>query len=323
MTTATMEAPDTQATPATVFHRRPRCRRHAVIGYKGGAGKSTCVLCVAEAAAKRGLSVLVIETDAQANATRRFQAFDINRPTIADVLHPRRPVPIMQAVNVCGWGRAEEAETGENPYPWAQYIHVVQGPSMEHLAAGAEPLEDRAGEAHLSGSEQRLAIAMQGIPEGVYDLILFDTAPRLDHMLDMVLAALNGEDDGLWLAINPEYDSIEGGIKFIQHVNKVRQALHVPYLQVDGALVINARASNPLHASVMEQLPGFFAPYDVPVHMDALLPRHDTYPTASHEGLPVAAFPELHRRRSVGNGQPPLPSFNERMETMSGVIIGE
>jgi cellulose biosynthesis protein BcsQ len=321
MTTATLEAPHTQPAPDTVFHRRPRCRRHGVIGYKGGAGKTTCVLCAAETAAKRGQNVLVVDTDAQANASRRLQAFDTERPTIADVLHPKRPVPIMQAVTVCGWGLAEQEETGEHPYPWAQRIHVVQGPSMAHRAAGAEQMEDRAAEAHLTGADNRLAAAMHGVPEGIYDLVLFDTAPRLDHVLNMVLKCLDGEDDGLWLALNPEYDSIEGGIKFIEHVNTHRANLGVPYLTVDGALVINARESNPLHASVLEQLPQFFGPYEVPVYLDQLLPRHDTYQTVSHEGQPVAAFPELHRRRSVGGGQPPRPSFNERMETMSGVMI--
>lgn len=305
-----------EAAPAA-FQRRSRCRRHAFIGYKGGAGKTTCVVCVAEAAAQRYMNVLVIDMDGQANATRRLQAFDHQRPTLADVLHPTSPVPITDAMTVCGWGAAEQAETGENPYPWAERIHVVQAPSLTQINGGCEQLETRIEESHLRGAVNRLRVAMNGIPQSAYDLVLIDTAPAMSHGLDMVLAALDDPDDRLWIVTNPLFDAIEGGLKFHGHVYRNREMLLVPHLEVAGVIVNDYLPSSEVHAEVYHQIPGMF-PAPVLPHY---LPRHRRWDEVCNNGLPVAAYPELHKRRYVTKGEPPLPSFVERMEAMTGAII--
>lgn len=305
--------PTTDPTDTTAPPRPPRARRHAVIGYKGGSLKTTCIQCTAESAAARGRNVLVIDTDPQANVTRRLRAHDTDRPTLADVLHPRQPVPITDAITVCGWPDVE----------WAPRIHVVQAPSMAHISTGCEQLEFRVQEAHLPGSEHRLRIAMKDIPDGHYDLVLIDTAPSMGHGLDLVLSALNnpghgdGDGDRLWLGVNPTYDSIEGGLKFVRHVHTYRDNLSVPHLDIAGVIATNVRLSNPLHASVLDQMPdsfpGLVSPY--------VLPRHDRLEEVHHEALPVALYPELHRKRWPGKGAAPIPSFKESMDNMTGVII--
>jgi cellulose biosynthesis protein BcsQ len=305
--TAVLDPPAaTDEQEATVFHRRARCRRHAFIGYKGGTAKSTCVLCTAEAAARRGLNVLVVDTDPQANATRRFRAEDPDRPTLADVLHHTHPVPITDAMTVCGWDTE-----------WAARIHVVQAPSMAHLQAGAEQLEARLQEAHITGAVNRLRLALLGIPEGVYDLVLFDTAPNMGHGFDMVLAAMDDPDDKLWLCINPEFDSLMGGLKFQAHVRRNRALLGVDHLDVAGVLLTIVSPSDPLHASVLEQIDGTFPGLVVPDY----LPEHKRMRRAAHEALPVEGMPELHRRRWTAKGEPPTPSFADRMELMTGAVI--
>lgn len=301
---ATMPHPE-----PTVFERRPRCRRHAVIGYKGGTGKTTCVLCTAEQAAKRGKNVLVVDTDGQGNATRRLQANDMNRPTLADVLHYDNPVPITDAVVPCGWDTEE--------FPWAARIHVVQAPSNAHMDAGCEMLETRAEESHRPGAHNRLRIAMLGVPEGHYDLVLFDTAPNMGHGLDMVLAALDDQDDRLWLCVNPLLDSILGGQRFVHHVIKYRDLLGVPHLDIASVLVNDYRPSLEVHAQVYPTIPDAFSHPVAPEY----LPRADRWHEVCNNGMPVAAYPELHRRDYREKGKPPLPSFVDRMEAMTGVII--
>jgi chromosome partitioning protein len=60
-------------------------RRVAVTIFKGGTGKSTVAVNVAIGLARRGRSVLVVDLDAQANATQMLGAGDA-RPTIREVL---------------------------------------------------------------------------------------------------------------------------------------------------------------------------------------------------------------------------------------------
>jgi chromosome partitioning protein len=63
-------------------------RRVAVAIFKGGTGKSTIAVNVAVAFARRGKSVLVVDLDAQANASHMLGAAGAN-PTIRDVLVER------------------------------------------------------------------------------------------------------------------------------------------------------------------------------------------------------------------------------------------
>ena len=65
-------------------------RRVAVAIFKGGTGKSTVAVNVAVGLARRGRRVLVVDLDAQANASQMLGAAD-GRPTIREVLVDRVP----------------------------------------------------------------------------------------------------------------------------------------------------------------------------------------------------------------------------------------
>lgn len=65
-------------------------RRVAVAIFKGGTGKSTVAVNVAVGLARRGRQVLVVDLDAQANATHMLGAAEA-RPTLREVLIDRIP----------------------------------------------------------------------------------------------------------------------------------------------------------------------------------------------------------------------------------------
>jgi chromosome partitioning protein len=65
-------------------------RRVAVAIFKGGTGKSTVAVNVAVGLARRGKQVLVVDLDAQANATHMLGAAEA-RPTLREVLIDRIP----------------------------------------------------------------------------------------------------------------------------------------------------------------------------------------------------------------------------------------
>ncbi|MET0490111.1 MAG: AAA family ATPase, partial [Acidimicrobiales bacterium] len=74
----------------------------AVANQKGGVGKTTVTLGIADAAARRGLAVLVVDLDPQANATSGLGVADPAR-TVDDALAGDRMGALAEVVTVSGW----------------------------------------------------------------------------------------------------------------------------------------------------------------------------------------------------------------------------
>ena len=74
----------------------------AVANQKGGVGKTTVTLGVADAAARRGLAVLVVDLDPQANATSGLGVADPNG-TVDDALAGDRTGSLAEVITASGW----------------------------------------------------------------------------------------------------------------------------------------------------------------------------------------------------------------------------
>lgn len=144
-------------------------RTIAIAQQKGGVGKTTVTLNLAAAAANTGMSVLVVDMDAQANASQtllpdyddRFAASEadrVNSPfyTTNELMNPGVEP-----------GDADEAIVS-TPWPGVDLI-----PSDYHLA-------DRDAEGS-TGIDTRLRVALRGMRRE-YDLILIDCPPALGHL---------------------------------------------------------------------------------------------------------------------------------------------
>ena len=129
----------------------------AVANQKGGVGKTTVTLGIADAAARRGLAVLVVDLDPQANATSGLGVADPAR-TVDDALAGDRTGALADVVTASGW------PNGAGPAP-------AVAPSSPALAAREPQLAT-----DPIGAQDRLRHALDGVASG-YDLVLVDCPP--------------------------------------------------------------------------------------------------------------------------------------------------
>ncbi|MEM7273825.1 MAG: ParA family protein [Actinomycetota bacterium] len=140
----------------------------AVLNQKGGVGKTTVTLGLASAAWAAGLKTLVVDLDAQANAT---WALGVN-PSLSnlgtgDAIKANRSGAAADMIVQSGWGQDI----------W--------------LLPAAGDLTDREADARRDTSVGRLARALEGVTEE-YDVVLIDCAPSLGLNTSNGLAAAKG-----------------------------------------------------------------------------------------------------------------------------------
>lgn len=192
MTLTPVPAPSSLSEPAA-----PRLgRRRAFINHKGGVGKTTITIQMAQALARRGHRVLLVDMDPQANLTRRA-AVNHYVATVGEVLAARHKGGAALAVVRCGWD-------------------VPEADRIDVLPADLE-LADRDGEASQPGSFNRLARILFGVTDA-YDYTLIDCRPTLGHLEQMVVRALDGEEDGYYLVVEPGADAISGAYRVTQEI---------------------------------------------------------------------------------------------------------
>ena len=196
----------------------------AVSNQKGGTAKTTTAVCLAASLAEQGRRVLVIDLDAQANATRWLGAGN-GEAGIYDVLT----------------GGTDLQET---------ILTIIDGldlvPSSPYMVGAEKALSaDPAPQFILRGALEELA-GGAGPP---YDVCLIDCPGALGTVTVNALTAA----DGVLIPVPAQTLSLEGLAQLLQTVQTVRERLN-PNLDIAGILVCRLDNRTRLAGEVVEAL---------------------------------------------------------------------
>ncbi|WP_331718128.1 ParA family protein [Streptomyces virginiae] len=235
-------------------------KRVAVGNNKGGVGKTTTTVRLAEALAKRGCRVLVVDLDPQGNASRRLGwTFDAAAPqlTISEAIRADEVGAAAQVVQSVGW------ET--------EYADRIA------LCPARLELENRMSEAGIVGAHRRLARALDGVDRH-FDYTLIDCPPSLFHLTQLGMAAA----DVAVVVTTPEYDAVEAAIRVRDFIAHRAADLSNPSLELAG-VVVNGLQQLGSHAFQRDGIRETFGP----LVWDPVVPRRSVVLDVDESALPL------------------------------------
>jgi cellulose biosynthesis protein BcsQ len=213
--------------------------RVAIGNHKGGSGKTATTINLAAALAEAGHRVLVVDLDPQANASRRLGFRldpDAPVPTVSEAIEASKPGIeglAADAITSCGW-----------PGDYAERIDLL--PSRFDL-------ENRISEAATVGAVGRLRRALAGA-DNEYTVTLIDCPPSLGHLTQLALAAV----DMAVATLEPEYDSVEGALRYRDFIGANGAELGNAGLRLAGVIVGRIRSNLGAHTYQLDGLAGAF-----------------------------------------------------------------
>lgn len=203
----------------------------AVANQKGGVGKSTTSINLADALTHLQNRVLVLDLDPQANTTLTYGAKIDDEYTIVDVLK-------------------KDCSASE----------AIQHTPMGDIIAGDPMLS---GEKNFFNSQKAreniLKRALKDI-EDTYDFIIIDTPPDLDIYMLSALTAANG----CVIPLNSAQFAIAGLSMLIDTINEVKEVLNED-LQIYGILLGKFDVRNSLDRKIREALPQIGKEKGIPI----------------------------------------------------------
>ena len=191
---------------------------------KGGVGKTSTLVHLAFDFIERGLKVVVIDLDTQANASYTLQAFTSGL-------------------------RASQLFDGVASKLWPQTGRDLTDAHIPHMALiGADAGLANMEKMSLADAGNRFRAAIVALEEQGFDVCLIDTAPSLGISMAAALLAA----DYVLSPVELEAYSIQGIKKMVTTIANIRKAN--PKLQFLGMVPSKVDARNPRHGRHREEL---------------------------------------------------------------------
>ncbi len=234
---------------------------YAIVNQKGGVGKTTTAVNLAACAALASRKTLLIDLDAQANATSGLgiDPSGLERCVYDVLLPPEAGTDAVQMADVI----IETAVEG-----------LFLAPATIDLAAADISL------ANAIARELRLQRSLSPIA-AQYDLILIDTGPSLGILTINSLSAASQ----VIIPIQCEYYALEGLSQLLEVIALVQRELN-PGLRIAGAVLTMYDARTRLAADVAREVRENF-PGRV---FETVIPRNVRLAEAPSYGMPVVLY---------------------------------
>jgi chromosome partitioning protein len=225
----------------------------AIANQKGGVGKTTTAINLGAELASKGIRVLLIDLDPQANATAGLGMRGGDNPTVYDVVIDQ--VALSDVIVPTQQAGLDLAPSGPD----------LAGAEVELVPAMAR--------------EQRLKNALAAL-DGRYDCILIDCAPSLGLLTLNALTAA----DAVLVPVQCEYLALEGLGQLTQTLEAVRRALN-PALKLGGLLLTMYDSRTKLCQDVAAEVRSHFSQT-----FRTAIPRSVRVSEAPSHGLPIGKY---------------------------------
>lgn len=234
----------------------------AISNQKGGVGKTSTCINFAAGLALKGKKVLVVDMDAQGNATTGLgiAKSELER-SIYDVLINEVPCK-----------------------------SVIVKTDVENLFVLPSSIDLAGAEVELvsqKGREKRLAFALSKVKDD-YDYIVIDCPPAIGLLTINALAAA----DGVLIPIQSEYYALEGLSQLVNTVKLVVKSLN-PNLKIEGVLITMYDGRALISRQITEEIKKYFGNKV----FETFIPRNIRVSEAPSYGKPVM----LHDKRCRGS----------------------
>jgi chromosome partitioning protein len=224
---------------------------YAIANQKGGVGKTTTAVNLSACIAEAGYPTLLVDVDAQANATVALGVDKYTEPSVYDVLR--------------GDVRARDAIVPTE----VEGLSLL--PAQPDLAAATVEL------AREAGSDGRLRDALEEVRED-YRYILLDCPPSLGPLTINALVAA----DRVIVPVQAEYFALEGLAGLLDTLGLIQRRLN-PRLAIAGMLLTmhdtRTRLAHDVEREVREHFPDLV--------FDTVIPRNVRISEAPSYGIPV------------------------------------
>lgn len=222
---------------------------------KGGVGKTTTTVNLGACLAQDGKKVLLIDSDAQGNAT---SGLGVRKPDVKQDIYD----VLVNEVSI---------------------KETIIKTSRENLSIVPATLQLAGAEIELTSMmarESRLKSALAEVSDE-YDFILVDCPPSLGHLTINAFTA----SDAILIPVQCEYYALEGLSQLLNTVRLVQKHFN-PGLEIEGVLLTMYDARTNLGAEVVEEVRRYF---QEKVY-DTIIPRNVRLSEAPSHGKPIIDY---------------------------------